>query len=58
MFKLKNEKGISFPNHIFESPFQLADGKGNAQLIFNNHTEEFQFQFELIENYAFVCALT
>ena len=58
IFKLKNEKGISFPNHIFESPFQLADGKGNAQLIFNNHTEEFQFQFELIENYAFVCALT
>ena len=58
IFKLKNEKGISFPNHIFESPFQLADGKGNAQLIFNNHTEEFQFQFELIENYAFVCSLT
>jgi len=58
IFKLKNEKGISFPKHIFESPFQLADGKGTAQLIFNYNTEDFQFQFDLIEDYAFVCALT
>lgn len=58
IFKLKNEKGISFPKHIFESPFQLADGKGTAQLIFNDNAEEFQFQFDLIEDYAFVCALT
>ncbi len=58
IFKLKNEKGISFPNHIFELPFQLEDKKGNVQLIFNNKTEDFQFQFDIIENYAFVCALT
>lgn len=58
IFKLKNEKGISFPKHIFESPFQLADRKGIAKLIFNDNTEEFQFQFNLIEDYAFVCALT
>ena len=58
IFKLKNEKGISFPKHIFESPFKLADRKGNAKLIFNNTTEEFQFQFDIIEDYAFVCALT
>lgn len=58
IFKLKNEKGISFPKHIFESPFKLADRKGNAKLIFNNTIEEFQFQFDIIENYAFVCALT
>jgi phosphopantetheinyl transferase len=58
IFKLKNEKGISFPKHIFESPFQLKDRKGNAKLIFNNTIEEFQFQFDIIEDYAFVCALS
>ena len=58
IFKLKNEKGISFPKHIFERPFKLEDKKGTAQLIFNNNTEDFQFQFDIIEEYAFVCALT
>ena len=58
IFKLKNEKGISFPKHIFETPFKLEDKKGTAQLIFNNNTEDFQFQFDIIEEYAFVCALT
>ena len=57
IFKLKNEKGISFPKHIFERPFKLEDKKGTAQLIFNNYTEDFQFQFDIIEEYAFVCAL-
>lgn len=58
IFKLKNEKGISFPKHIFERPFKLEDKKGAAQLIFNNNTEDFQFQFDIIEEYAFVCALS
>ncbi len=58
VFKLKNEKGISFPKHIFERPFKLEDKKGTAQLIFNNNTEDFQFQFDTIEEYAFVCALS
>jgi 4'-phosphopantetheinyl transferase len=55
VFKLKNEKGISFPNHISESPFQLEDKKGKAHLNFNNASEDFQFQFYEIENYIFVC---
>ena len=58
IFKLKNEKGISFPKHIFERPFKLEDKKGTAQLIFNNNIEDFQFQFDIIKEYAFVCALT
>lgn len=58
IFKLKNEKGISFPKHIFERPFKLEDKKGTAQLIFYNNIEDFQFQFDIIEEYAFVCALT
>lgn len=57
VFKLKNEKGISFPNHISESPFQLDDKKGKAQLHFNNIVEDFQFQFDFVDDYVFVCVL-
>ena len=58
VFKLKNEKGISFPNHISELPFQLEDKKGKAQLNFNNAIEDFQFQFEFVDDYVFVCVLS
>ncbi len=57
VFKLKNEKGISFPNHISESPFQLEDKKGKAQLHFNDIKEEFDFQFYFVDDYIFVCVL-
>ena len=57
VFKLKNEKGISFPNHISESPFHLEDKKGKAQLHFNEITEDFQFQFDFVDDYVFVCVL-
>lgn len=56
IFKIKNEKGISFPNHIFEDQFSLNDFGGIAQLKFNNTIEEYCFTFEFIENYALVCA--
>ena len=58
VFKLKNEKGISFPNHISESPFHLKDKKGKAQLHFNKVTEDFQFQFDFVDEYVFVCVLS
>ena len=57
VFKLKNEKGISFPNHISEAPFQLEDKKGKAKLHFNDLIEDFQFQFEFVEDYVFVCVM-
>jgi 4'-phosphopantetheinyl transferase len=57
IFKLKNEKGISFPNHISESPFHLEDKKGKAQLHFNEIKEEFQFQFDFVDDYVFVCVM-
>jgi len=57
VFKLKNEKGISFPNHISESPFYLEDKKGKAYLNFNELKEEFNFQFEFVDEYVFVCVL-
>lgn len=57
IFKIKNQQGISFPNHIFETDFNVSDQKTSAQLRFNNNTENFSILFDIIENYAFVCAL-
>jgi 4'-phosphopantetheinyl transferase len=54
IFKIKNQKGISFPDHIFENPFSLNDSKGVALLRFNNKEEHFNFKFEFIENYTLV----
>lgn len=68
VFKLKNEAGISFTDHIFESPFLLSDTKCTAELRFNNTIESFAIHFETItiepdentvlpENYMVVCTL-
>ena len=54
IFKIKNEKGISFPDHIFEDAFDIKEGKCTAELRFNNQIEKFHVQFHLIEGYAFV----
>jgi phosphopantetheinyl transferase len=56
IFKIKNEKGISFPNHIFEKDFNFEDKKATATLKFNNKEEKFQIQFDSVEDYIFVCA--
>lgn len=56
IFKIKNEKGISFPDHIVENEFQLDQKKCDAQLQFNNFIEDFTIHFDLVEDYAYVCA--
>lgn len=56
IFKIKNEKGISFPEHIFENEFCLPDGKCSAELHFNNTIEKFNIHFYKVEDYIFVCA--
>ena len=56
IFKIKNEKGISFPNHIFEEDFNFDDKKATAILKFNNKEEKFKIQFDSVEDYIFVCA--
>lgn len=58
VFKIKNEKGISFPDHIFEKAFALSDKKCVAELQFNNRVEYFDVVFDFIEDYVFVCAFT
>lgn len=58
IFKIKNEIGISFPNHIFEDNFSLINKKTTAQLRFNNTIENFKIVFDTIEDYVFVCAFS
>jgi len=56
VFKIKNETGISFIDHIFEHNFDLTNNKCTAELRFNNQIEFFDISFEFIENYVLVCA--
>ncbi|MFK7050688.1 MULTISPECIES: 4'-phosphopantetheinyl transferase superfamily protein [Flavobacterium] len=56
IFKIKNETGISFPDHIFEETFDLQDNHCKAQLRFNNQVEDFNINFCMIEDYILVCA--
>lgn len=55
VFKIKNEKGISFPNHIAEERFTIEDKHTFAYLNFKNATEKFEVYFNQIEDYIFVC---
>ena len=57
IFKIKNEKGISFPKHIFEDNFKLTDKNCIATLNFNKKIERFKIKYYTIEDYIFVCAL-
>ena len=54
VFKIKNEKGISFPDHIFENEFNLFDKKTKAELRLYNKVENFDIHFVPIENYSLV----
>jgi phosphopantetheinyl transferase len=56
IFKIKNEKGISFPEHISEDEFCLSNKKCLAELHFKNTIEKFKIHFYKVEDYIFVCA--
>ena len=56
VFKIKNEVGISFKDHIFESDFNLNDKQCKVTLRVNNKEEYFDILFDFIEDYVFVCA--
>lgn len=55
IFKVKNEIGISFPDHITETEFTFEDKKATAQLHFNSQVEYFETVFDSVEDYIFVC---
>ena len=56
VFKIRNEKGISFKDHIFVAPFEMTDLKAQALLTFENLNVKFEITFEEIENYTLVYA--
>ncbi|MEY3499363.1 MAG: hypothetical protein RL308_1032 [Bacteroidota bacterium] len=54
IFKIRNETGISFKNHIKVAPFEIQDASGIATLSFQNKEQDFVFHFEEIENFTLV----
>ena len=57
IFKIKNETGISFKNHIQVNPFELTENKTIASLNFNSLKEKFKIHFQEFENYTLVYAI-
>lgn len=56
IFKIQNEVGISFKDHISLFPFEINDEKTSALLTFANLNKEFLIHFEEIENFTLVYA--
>mgnify|MGYP002141782849 CR=1 FL=1 len=57
IFKIRNEKGISFKNHIKINTFELKQGQTTAELHFNSLIKDFKIYFEELENFTLVYAL-
>lgn len=56
IFKIRNEPGISFNNHISVSPFELSDKTAVGTLRFGMVTAHFDIHFEAIEDFMLVYA--
>lgn len=54
VFKIRNEKGISFKDHIDVALFEMEDKHTTALLHFNNLKRQFDVFFAEIENYTLV----
>lgn len=54
VFKVRNEVGISFKDHIFVHPFEMDQEKTTAVLDFNQIKINFIVYFTEIENYTLV----
>lgn len=57
IFKIRNEKGISFKDHIAVSEFDLNQTQVIANLHFGGLHKEFNIYFEEIEGFTLVYAL-
>jgi 4'-phosphopantetheinyl transferase len=57
IFKIRNEKGISFKNHINVCDFDLESEQTTAELHFDNLVKDFKIHFEEIEEFTLVYAL-
>jgi phosphopantetheinyl transferase len=56
IFKIRNEKGISFKDHIQVNPFEIDDKETIAFLEIENTKQEFSIYFEEFEGFALVYA--
>lgn len=56
VFKIRNEIGISFKDHIIVQPFEMKDKQCVSELHFNGLQKKYSVYFEEIENYTLVCA--
>lgn len=56
IFKIRNEKGISFKDHIQVKPFEIGEKETIAFLEIENTKQEFSIYFEEIENFTLVYA--
>jgi 4'-phosphopantetheinyl transferase len=56
IFKIRNEKGISFKEHIKVKPFCLDDTKAKAELHFDGIVIDFELFYEEIEGFGLVYA--
>ncbi len=54
VFKIRNEKGISFKDHIESQLFEMADAKTKATLHFNQLQKHFDVFFCEIDEYTLV----
>ncbi|MGQ7946267.1 4'-phosphopantetheinyl transferase family protein [Flavobacterium sp. WC2509] len=56
IFKIRNEKGISFKDHIQVAPFSLMENQTHACLLFDNLEKKFEVNYLEIENFTLVYA--
>jgi phosphopantetheinyl transferase len=56
IFKIINEVGISFKDHIHVHPFEMVDLSGTANLYFQNRASQFMYHFIEIDNFTLVYA--
>ena len=56
IFKIRNEKGISFKNHVKVRSFKLEASETIAELHFDNLIKDFKIYFEEIEGFTLVYA--
>ncbi len=57
IFKIRNEKGISFKDHIAVDEFDLDQTQTTASLHFDGLHKEFNVYFEEVEDFTLVYAL-
>ncbi|GIZ07295.1 4'-phosphopantetheinyl transferase superfamily protein [Flavobacterium sp. UMI-01] len=56
IFKIQNERGISFKKHITVLPFELQEIKTTANLTFGAVQKQFHVFYESVENFGLVYA--